>query len=295
VLPDLAIVPVVRSDQAATSFQFTAWMKSQYPASWNVYCQLAGRGASCGPTSYYPATTGMIAQNGDLGVTAYLAQSLANGAIGYVNYNYALNARLPVLKLLNSAGYYTAPTATNVAISLMAATIDTTDTDPSLYLTEQLGGVYTDSDPRTYVLSYYSYLIVPTTVRGAFSFAKGKTLSTFAYYGLCQGQQEMTQLGYAPLPINLVRAGFNQINQIPGAVSQDLQSCNNPTFTNGEDTLQATAPKPAACDHQGPTQCASDEPPPQMPEGKPLLLIVSGLLPIGLVSWWLRRRRMQRA
>ncbi|MFG2129173.1 hypothetical protein ACGFNV_15425 [Streptomyces sp. NPDC048751] len=46
---------------------------------------------------------------------------------------------------------------------------------------------------------------------------KGKTLSAFAYYFLCQGQQRVDSLGYSPLPINLVQAGLNQVRRIPGA------------------------------------------------------------------------------
>jgi phosphate transport system substrate-binding protein len=203
----------------------------------------------------------MIAQSGDLGVAGYVSQNYADGAIGYVNYSYALNDHFPVVKLLNSAGYYTEPTPQNVAVSLLQAQVDTTDVnDPSLYLTQKLGSVYTDGDPRTYELSSYSYFILPTTVQGQFSTAKGKTLAAFSYYAMCQGQQESAALGYSPMPVNLVQASFDQIKKIPGAVVQNIsiQSCNNPTFSPTSPNLLAqTAPQPQGCDKQGPTQCSS--------------------------------------
>jgi phosphate transport system substrate-binding protein len=202
----------------------------------------------------------MIAQNGDLGVAGYVSQGFANGAIGYVEYSYALNARFPVAKMLNAAHYYTEPTPKNVAVSLLQAQIDTTDTDPSLYLTQKLDNVYTDPDPRTYPLSSYSYMIIPTTVQGSFSTAKGKTLAAFTYFSMCQGQQEMGSIGYSPMPVNLVQDSFNQIRKIPGAVVQNInvRSCNNPTFTpSGANLLAIQDPLPPACDKQGTTQCAT--------------------------------------
>jgi phosphate transport system substrate-binding protein len=259
-LPSRQIVPVVRSDGSGSTAQFTLWMLTQFPDLWNAYCHTSGRAPACGETSYYPTISSMVAQNGDLGVAGYVAQNYAQGAIGYVNYSYALNAKFPVAKVLNASGYYTEPTAQNVAVSLLKAQVDTTDTDPSLYLTQKLNDVYNDTDPRTYALSSYSYLILPTTVGGQFTAAKGKTLAAFAYYAMCQGQQESASLGYSPMPANLVQASFDQIKKIPGAVVQNIsiQTCNNPTFSPSSPNLLAdTAPMPPACDKQGATQCAT--------------------------------------
>ena len=256
-LPGKTIIPVVRSDGSGSTAQFTIWMVSQQADLWHAYCSQTGRSA-CGQTSYYPTIPGMIAQAGDLGVAGYVSQNYADGAIGYVNYSYALNAGFPVVKMLNAAGYYTEPTPNNVAVSLLQAQINNDASSPN-YLTQQLDGVYTDTDPRTYPLSSYSYMIVPATVQGQFTTAKGKTLGAFAYYAMCQGQQQSASLGYSPMPINLVQASFDQIRKIPGVVVQNItiQSCNNPTFSpDGTNQLANSAPMPPDCDKQGPTQCA---------------------------------------
>ena len=90
----------------------------------------------------------MIAQSGDLGVSGYVSQGYADGAIGYVIYSYA-GDKFPVAQMLNAAGYYTEPTAQNVAVSLLQDQVDTTDVNnPALYLTQNLSGVWTDTDPR---------------------------------------------------------------------------------------------------------------------------------------------------
>ncbi len=254
VMPARAIVPVVRSDGSGSTAQLTKWMIAQHPDLWNSYCEDSGRAPACGYTSFYPTLPGMISQSGDLGISGYVSQGFAEGAIGYVNYSYALGVQFPVVKMLNAAGYYTEPTPQNVAVSLLQARINTDESDPANYLTQQLEGVYTDRDPRNYSLSSYSYLIVPTVVAGQFNEEKGKTLGAFAYYAMCQAQQQSASLGYSPMPINLVEASFDQIRKIPGVEVQDIaiSSCKNPTFSpDGSNLLADTAPQPQACDQQG--------------------------------------------
>ncbi|MER7840854.1 phosphate ABC transporter substrate-binding protein PstS [Streptomyces sp. NPDC096040] len=258
-LPHRTIVPVVRSDGSGSTAQFTMWMANQHKSLWNAYCAKVGRSGACGQTSYYPTVSGMIAQSGDLGVAGYVAQNYGEGAIGYVNYSYALNAHYPVAKVLNHAGYYTEPTPQNVAVSLLKAKINTNKSSAD-YLTQQLDGVYNDSDKRNYPLSSYSYMILPLKVQGTFTKDKGKTLGAFSYYFMCQGQQQAPKLGYSPLPINLVQAGFDQIRRIPGVKTQNIniKNCNNPTFTaSGQNRLAQTAPYPAACDKKGAAPCTT--------------------------------------
>jgi phosphate ABC transporter phosphate-binding protein len=259
-LPGRAIVPVVRSDGSGSSAQFTTWMIARHPAIWQDFCARSGRAPACGLTSFYPTLPGMIAQSGDLGVSGYVSQSFAEGAIGYVNYSYALGVNFPVAKVLNAGGYYTEPTPENVAVSLLQARINTDSSNLRTYLTQDLSGVYTNADPRNYELSSYSYFILPTRVRGNFSEAKGRTLAAFAYYAMCQAQQQSASLGYSPIPINLVQAALDQIRLIPGAEVQniDIQQCHNPTFSpDGHNVLADSAPQPQDCDRQGPTQCAT--------------------------------------
>jgi len=254
VLPAKPVVPVVRSDGSGSTAQFTKWMISRHPAIWNDFCKRSGRAPACGFTSYYPTVQGMIGQNGDLGVSGYVSQSFAEGAIGYVNYSYALGSQFPVAKVLNAAGFYTEPTPENVAVSLLKARINKNEADPSVYLTQDLEGVFTDTDPRNYQLSSYSYLILPTKVSGQFTDAKGYTLGEFAYYMMCQGQQQSASLGYSPMPINLVQASFEQIAKIPGVQVEkiDIKTCKNPTFSaDGTNTLAKNAPQPQQCDRRG--------------------------------------------
>lgn len=255
-MPDKPIVPVVRSDGSGSTAQFTLWMSKQYPSIWDSFCGCTGL------TSQYPTFGNAKAQNGSLGVAGYVSQDYGEGAITYVEYSYALKSGFPVAKVLNSAGYYVEPTASSVAVALLQAQINNEPSSPD-YLTQILSGVYNNTDPRTYPLSSYSYMIIPTAVGGIFTTDKGNTLGAFARYMLCEGQQQATALGYSPLPLNLVLAGSEQIKRIPGAGNSgiDVNSCNNPTFKAGDspgnNLLAQTAPAPADCDKKGLNQCTT--------------------------------------
>ncbi len=261
-LPTIKIVPVVRSDGSGSTAQFTQWMIATEGSYWTAYCGKVHRNP-CTQTSAYPTVPGIRAQSGDLGVSGYVKQKQAVGAIGYVEYSYALQTGFPVAKVLNTAGYYTEPTAGHVAVSLLAAQINMDKSNPNTYLTQNLTNVYKNRDSRTYELSSYSYMVLPTTTDNNFTTTKGFTLGDFGKYLLCEGQSQVDALGYSALPINLVEAGFAQLQKIPGAqvptaTTAIIRSCNNPTFsTNGTNTLAVNDPKPPPCDRQGPTQCAT--------------------------------------
>jgi ABC-type phosphate transport system substrate-binding protein len=258
-LPAERIVPVVRSDGSGATSVFTQWMLATQPSYWNAYCAVVGS-SPCTQTSSYPVEPGtdMVAQPGDVGVAGYVTQPEAEGAIGYVANTYALETGFPVANVLNAAGYYTAPTFENIAVSLLQAQFDMNPSD-ALYLTANLSGVYTDTDPRNYELSYYSYMILPTDTSDGFTSDEGYSLGAFGSYLLCQGQQQVDFLGYSALPISLVEAGYAQLQKIPGnqvTAPTSLQQCDNPTYTtNGTNALANNDPMPPACDQQGPTQC----------------------------------------
>src|SRR5215469_17688699 len=256
----IPIIPVVRSDGSGATADFTQWMLATERSYWTAYCGAVGR-TPCTQTSAYPVQNGthMIGQPGDPGVATYVSSNQADGAIGYVEYSWAIQKNFPVAKVLNSAGYFTYPTPGHIAVSLLQDQLNTSNpNDANTYLTQNLANVYTNRDPRNYELSAYSYLIIPTDTRKNFSADKGFTLGQFGTYMLCTGQSQVDPLGYSALPINLVQRGFDQLRKIPGASipAEDLAAiskCHNPTFsTNGTNTLAAHDPFPPACDKVGP-------------------------------------------
>jgi phosphate transport system substrate-binding protein len=264
-LPHQRITVVVRSEGSGATAQFTLWMKRQFPNDYAALCAKTG----CNPanaTSYYPyqGLSNFVAQNGSNGVTTYTANTPYT--IGYDEYSYALGVQFPVAQIQNAAGFYTIPTDTAVAVALTQAKINTDKSSPN-YLTQDLSNVYAYKDPRTYPISMYTYMLVPTATTSTFSAAKGATLAYFNTYALCEGQRTMGPLGYSPLPMNLVLAAMDQVSRIPGIDAPTQQTiattkasvanssgnpCNNPTFKPGDspaiNQLVKTAPFPAGCD-----------------------------------------------
>ncbi|MFJ5229034.1 substrate-binding domain-containing protein [Kitasatospora sp. NPDC088391] len=264
-LPKIPITPVVRSDGSGATAQFTRWMQHTHKDQWEGYCKQVN-GVTCGDyTEFFPAAGRMTSQNGSDVVAGYIQSPTGVGAIGYDEYAFAKRANWPVVKVLNPAGYYSLPTASNVAVALTAARIrgvdDNTSADDPNYLQQNLDGVYTNNDPRSYPISSYSYLIVPRAaaalpVPPRFNDAKGNALSRYLAYVLCAGQGEADELGYSPIPRNLVRGGLLQTRHIPGNASpvdpDSLNNCANPTFNSaGELTVLKNAPQPGPCDKKG--------------------------------------------
>ena len=248
-MPNLQIIPVQHSEGSGSSYQFTRFMSKVDPSVWKSV-----------PDEYFPQASGAaVAENGSDGVMNFLTSGSANGAIAYDEYSYALGKNYPVVKVLNKAGYYTLPTQYNVAVALTKAIID-----PQTLL-QTLDNVYTDSDPRTYPISSYSYAIIPTGASDThMNTAKRQTLADYLQYSVCQGQAEMGRIGYSPLPFNLVQGSFARIKQLHSAdagvdvSSEQPQSCNNPTFDSqnlSKNLLAEIAPQPASCDKQGTGPC----------------------------------------
>lgn len=259
-LPSLPITPVVRSDGSGTTAQFSRYLDTMYPSLWRPFFGRSGL------TSYFPKKGRTVAAAGSDQVMNTISGAAGNGDIGYVEYSYPLNAHYPVVKVLNSGGYYVEPTQYNVAVALTKAKINQ-NKGSNDYLTQILDGVYRATDPRAYPLSSYSYMIIPTAANDRrMTTAKRQTLADFMYYSLCEGQSKAGPYGYSPLPLNLVSAGFQQIAKLKAADSgvdltnRSLSGCHNPTFVSGNlsrNHLAEIAPKPAACDKQGAGPCGT--------------------------------------
>jgi phosphate transport system substrate-binding protein len=263
-LPSLPITPVVQSEGSGSTAQLTRYFATEYPKVWGPF-----NGGRAALTEYFPRAGNQIAQNGSDGAMNYVSSKQANGSIGYVEYSYAKSQNFPVVKMLNSAGYYTLPTQFNVAVALEKAQINMDKNSPN-YLLQNLNNVYVDKDRRTYPLSSYVYMIEPTGSNAKDSHmttAKRQTIADFAYYSICQGQKEIGPIGYSPLPVNLVEAGFGQLNKLKAADShvdltdRNVRTCNNPTFVKGHPSsnyLAQIAPMPPSCDKVGAGPCKAN-------------------------------------
>ncbi len=268
-LPSMPITTVVPSEGSGTTAMFTQYLAQDFKSMWTAF-----NGGVSDWTEYWPRQgTSQVAQDGSTQIMNYIESSAANGSIGIDEYSYPLAAGFPVVQMENAAGYYVLPSEYNDAVALTKAVINYNKNSPN-YLLQNLEYVYGNPDRRTYPLSSYSYTIMPVSktdprmqvTGGAFP-AKWQSLADFLYYSICQGQEYIGPIGYSALPVNLVEAGFKQIDRIKLAAPQvqigdeNIYTCHNPTFVSGhpnENWLALNAPYPPLCDKTGHGPCSGD-------------------------------------
>ncbi|CAN5611240.1 hypothetical protein BH10ACT8_BH10ACT8_18310 [soil metagenome] len=259
-LPSKPIIPVVHSEGAGSTAQFTQYLAKMFPSIWTAY----NKNPSF--TEYYPQSSAVTAVYGSDGVMNYISSKSGDGTIGYDEYSYPLGLGYPVAKIKNVAGYYVLPDQYNDAVALTQAQINMDKTSKN-YLLQTLDKVYTYSDPRTYPLSSYSYAVIPTSATDRrMTTPKRQTMADFLFYSVCGGQAAIGATGYSSLPLNLVQASFAQVAKLKAAdpkvdvTSQNPANCNNPTFDKrnpSKNHLAEIAPQPAACDKEGAGPCGS--------------------------------------
>jgi phosphate transport system substrate-binding protein len=178
------------------------------------------------------------------------------GGIAYVETAYAKNVDMPVASVVNAAGDAVQPSSYNVAVALTGAI---------LYqdLTQNLAGVYTNTNPYAYPLSAYSYFAAQCVPGAAaaqnfacdssgnvtMGTAQGAEMAQFIQFVACLGQSKMAQLGYSPIPPNLVEDDFQAAGRLPGGTTPPpptAATCANPYITGalqpvGEPTVVGSA------------------------------------------------------
>jgi phosphate transport system substrate-binding protein len=177
-LPDQPIQVVYRSDGSGTTEVFTKHL-SAISEEWK-----AGPGEA--KTVEWPVGVGA---KGNEGVTAQIKQN--QGAIGYVEFSYAKLQNLQMATLENKSGNFIAPTFESASKTLEAVTLPE---DLVAFIADPEG---TDSYPivtYTWLLAYQEYD----------NPEKAKALREVLKWSLTEGQKVSQELGYIPLPANVV-------------------------------------------------------------------------------------------
>jgi phosphate transport system substrate-binding protein len=191
-LPSDAIQPVERSDSSGTSYVFTSYLSSISP-TWASQV-----GASKTPS--FPVGTGAT---GSSGVAAAVQQT--KGAIGYVEYGYAVQGHIPFASLKNASGQFVAPSTASTVAAAASAThpTDVTHLVFSLNNSHALGA---------YPIVTPTYILVAQKPKNT---AKGAALKAWLEWDLQKPQQaETTKLGYVPLPSKLVSLDMSALKMV---------------------------------------------------------------------------------
>ncbi|MEH2182864.1 phosphate ABC transporter substrate-binding protein PstS [Nostoc sp.] len=188
-LPDLPIQVVHRTDGSGTTSVFTQHLSAISP-EWK---SKIGAGKSV-------AWQVGIGGKGNEGVTALIQQ--IPGAIGYVEYIYAKQNKLPVAALKNKSGNYITPTPKSVAQTLEAVKLP--DDNLIAFITDP-------TDAQSYPIVTYSWLLTYHQYRNR---VKAQALKNFIDWAVIDGQKSSLELGYIPLSKKVVLQVQSAIKKI---------------------------------------------------------------------------------
>ena len=186
-LPDQNITVVARSDSSGTTYVFTDHLSAVSAAFKSTVGQ--------GTTVQWPKSFVKAPKND--GVTATVKQT--PGAIGYIEYGYAIATKQPMAILQNKAGQFVAPgdeagKAALAGAEFPAKTLPGSDApDLRVWVSDPAGETAYPIASFTWMLFYQDQ-----------DDAKAKVLRDMVEYGLTKGQAMAPKMGYIPLPDSVV-------------------------------------------------------------------------------------------
>lgn len=179
-LPDTAIAIVHRSDGSGTTFIWTNYLSKVSP-DWKT---------KVGSSTAVEWPVG-IGGKGSEGVSATVAQTV--GALGYVEYAYAMQNNLTYAKMINHAGKTVSPTAE--AFQAAASSADWANA-------KHFHVVITDAPGDTaWPVAGSTFILMQATPTNA---ADSNAALKFFNWGYQHGQQMAKDLLYVPMPDNVV-------------------------------------------------------------------------------------------
>ncbi len=190
-LPDLDITVVRRADASGTNFVFTKHL-SAINEDW-------AKGPGQGLTVKWPESDKIVAAPKNDGVTATIRQT--PGAIGYIEYGYAIQAKVNMASLQNKAGKFIAPSAASGSAALSHVKLPA---DMRAWLPDP------DGD-QSYPIATYTWLLFYKKYQDP---KKAEALRNMVSYCLKDGQKIADKMGYIPLPNNVVQEVLKASAQI---------------------------------------------------------------------------------
>lgn len=179
-LPNKTITPVVRRDSSGTTFIMTSHLGAAFPA-WRD-------GPGVGKQIGWPGS--IMRVNYNEGVAQRVR--ISTGSIGYMEYQFAKRLGLPMAILENQTGEYVAPTPASGTAALSSA--PKVPDDLRVFVPDPPGAGAYPIVGYTWLLLYQSY---PDA-------SKRDALKAAVIWGLTEGQPIAEEMGYIPLPDDMV-------------------------------------------------------------------------------------------
>jgi phosphate transport system substrate-binding protein len=190
-LPDTAVLTVHRADSSGTTNAFTSYLDAVSP-DWHT-------SVGAGKEVKWPVGNGAP---GNDGVSGSVQQS--DGAVGYVELQYAVVSGLGSAQVKNANGKFVAGSSagvTSAANSVLA----------SFPADFRQAPIINAAGDDAYPIASYTYILAYVDQADA---TKGQTLVAFLYWALTDGQKEEKAIGYAPLPDSIDQKAIEELHQI---------------------------------------------------------------------------------
>jgi phosphate transport system substrate-binding protein len=190
-LPATPILVVHRADSSGTTNAFTTYLDT-VSSEWHS-------SVGAGKEVKWPVGNGAP---GNEGVSVGVKQT--DGAVGYVELQYATISGLNSAKIKNAAGKYVAGSVDGVTAAANAVV----DQFPADF---RQAPIINGAGDDTYPIASYTYLLVYEDQKDA---TKGQALVAFLYWALTDGQKEEKAIGYAPLPAEIQQKALDELHEI---------------------------------------------------------------------------------
>ena len=190
-LPNLAIVAVHRADSSGPGWDLDDYLIKTAP----VWAAKVGTKAS----KTWPLPKVGIGEQLNSGVATYISQT--HGAVGFVEYGYALEAKFTNAALKNKAGAFVGPSLHSIGLAGSQAS----------GLSAKKYSIIDEPGAATYPLANFSWtLLYKKNPDEAKAIAIGKLFD----WVVTTGQQYSSSLGYAPLPTDVVALSTSTLAQL---------------------------------------------------------------------------------
>jgi phosphate transport system substrate-binding protein len=189
-LPSTDVTVVHRAEASGTSFIWTDFLSKVSP---EFKSRVGASAAVNWPTG--------VGGRGNEGVSGLVTQT--PGSIGYVELIYALQNKISYGSVQNAAGEFVKATVAGVTAAASGATANM-PADFRVSITNAQG-------KGAYPISSFTWLLLYENPKDK---TQAKTMVDFVKWALADGQKYCADLGYAPLPANVVKLELTALQKI---------------------------------------------------------------------------------
>ncbi len=190
-LPDVAVNVAHRSDGSGTTNAFTTYLDTVSP-DWHTK-------VGAGKEVQWPVGQGAAGNDGVAGAVKQIP-----GSVGYVELQYATQAKIASALIKNADGNYV-PGSTDGVTAAAEAIAANFPADA------RQAPIINGAGPTTYPIASYTYLLL---YQDQTDKNKGQDLVAFTAWALTDGQAMEAGLGYAPLPAPVQQQALDSLHTV---------------------------------------------------------------------------------